>query len=155
MKTVRKPATEGESPELAPAGPPERSGRRQVILLVEDTDADRDLYGSLLWYNGYDVVHATDGDEAVERALEIGPDLILLDITLSGKMNGLEVARRLRQQGFSGPIIALSAHSEQEFGDAARAAGMGAYLEKPIDPFAVAREVMRRLGHAQPDGSGA
>lgn len=152
MEIVRGAAAEGDDPNAAPAGAPETAGRRQVILLVEDTDADRDLYGSLLWYNGYEVVHAADGGEALERALELRPDLILLDISLPGPMNGIEVARRLREEGFSGPILALSAHSEQELGPAAREAGMAAFLEKPIDPFAVTREVMRRIGYARPDG---
>ena len=141
-----------EQRELAPPGAADSVGRRQTVLIVEDTDADRDLYGSLLWYNGYDVLHAANGEEALERVLESPPDLVLLDIRLPGPMDGIEVARRLRQDGFDGPIVALSACSEQELGPAAQEAGMTGFLEKPIDPFTVAREVMRRIGYARPPG---
>jgi two-component system, OmpR family, response regulator ResD len=125
---------------------------RQVILLVEDTEADRDVYGGLLWYNGYDVVHVGDGPSAMERALELQPDLILLDIILPGELDGLEVARRLRARGMKTPIIALSAHSSDEFGDRVEDARVDAYLEKPIDPFSVVREVIRRVGLARTAG---
>lgn len=122
--------------------------RRRVILLVEDNEADRDVYGGLLWYNGYDVVHAGDGAAAVESALRSPPDLVLLDISLPGGMSGLEVAKRLREHGLVTPIVALTAHPQEELGDAARDAGMVGYLEKPIDPFAVVKEVVRRVGFA-------
>lgn len=136
-----------------PRGPSVReasTGRRQVVLLVEDTDADRDMYGGLLWYNGYEVVHAADGETAVARALEVQPDLILMDLMLPGGMDGIETSRRLRRRGLDAPIVALSARSEAELGATARSAGIDAYLEKPIDPFSVVKEVMRRIGYARP-----
>lgn len=134
-------------------GSAEATAGRQLILLVEDTEADRDLYGGLLWYNGYDVVHVGDGPSAMERALELQPDLILLDIILPGEIDGLEVARRLRDNGMVTPIIALSAHSSDEFGDRVADARVDAYLEKPIDPFSVVREVIRRVGLARASGA--
>lgn len=140
-----RPQAEGAVGSNGPA-------RRQVILLVEDTEADRDVYGGLLWYNGYDVVHVDDGSSAMERALEIRPDLILLDIILPGELDGLEVARRLRDRGVQTPIIALSAHSADEFGDRVEDARVDAYLEKPLDPFSVVKEVIRRVGLARGAG---
>lgn len=94
-------ALENASGETRPTEPdrPNGSGRR-VVLLVEDNDADRDVYGGLLWYNGYDVVHAADGDEAVSRALELRPDIVLLDIRLAGELSGVDVAARLREEQF-------------------------------------------------------
>lgn len=138
-----------------PAGmPAEQPARRQVVLLVEDLDADRDMYGGLLWYNGYEVVHAADGESAIGMALEHHPDLILLDIGLPGGLDGLEVARRLREANLDIPICALTAHSMAELGDAARDAGVTVFLEKPMDPFAVVREVMRQIGYARRDANG-
>lgn len=157
MQPVKDTAHQGEGARLRPVTPvvtPEKPDRRQVVLLVEDNEADRDLYGSLLWYNGYEVVHATNGEEALRRALEIRPELILLDITLPGRMTGLDVARRLLEADFQAPIFALTAHSRQELGEAAREAGIVAFLEKPIDPFAVVKEVMRQIGYARPDENG-
>lgn len=129
-----------------------RDAERQTILLVEDTEADRDVYGGLLWYNGYDVVHVSDGPTAIQRAMEIRPDLILMDIMLAGSMDGLEVARALRERGLRMPIVALSAHSPDEFGERVVEAELDAYLEKPIDPFTVVREAIRRIGLARPSG---
>lgn len=133
------------------AGPPDR---RQVILLVEDHEADRDIYGGLLWYNGYDVIHAPDGASALEKASDFSPDLILLDIRLPGELNGLDVARTLRSQGLEAPIIVLSAVPQQEIRSAAAEAGVTAYIEKPVDPFVVVQEVMRRIGYARADDGG-
>lgn len=128
---------------------PEVEEGGKVILLVEDNEMDRQVYGRLLWYNGYTVLHARDGDSAISRALESLPDLIVLDMMLGGDMSGLDVAIRLREEGLDIPMIALSAVKREEFGTAIEDAGITAYLEKPIDPFAVVREVARRIGSAR------
>lgn len=125
--------------------------RRQVVLIVEDNDADRDVYGGLLWYNGYDVIHSPDGESAIESALEARPDLVLLDIRPAGAMSGLDVARTLRQRGCDVPMIVLSALSREEVGDAAAEASGSVFLQKPVDPFAVVKEVMHHIGPAMYD----
>ena len=124
--------------------------RRKVVLLVEDHEADRVMYGALLWYNGYTVLHAPDGESALLLAMETPPDVILLDIMLPGKLSGLDVAARLRGVGFEMPMIVLSAVAREDLGSAVERAGITAYLEKPITPFAVVREVLRRVGVATP-----
>jgi two-component system, cell cycle response regulator DivK len=139
--------THSTTPQHRPAARRPQTSGRHVILLVEDTEADRDMYGGLLWYNGYDVVPAEDGPTAIERALDIDPDLIVMDIMLGGEMDGLDVARTLRERGLRTPIIALSAHSSDEFGDRVAAAGLDAFLNKDVGPFAVVKEAMRRIGH--------
>lgn len=142
-----------ESPaaDAAPAGS-DAPRRGQVVLLVEDSEADREFYGRLLWYNGFDVIHAADGDAALARAVESTPDLILLDIMLPGAMNGLDVARRLRERGDRTPIVVLSGGPRDQLEAEARAAGVQSYLQKPIDPFAVVREVARHIGYARGGG---
>lgn len=135
--------------ETSEAAGPEVEEGGKVILLVEDNEMDRQVYGRLLWYNGYTVIHAPDGDSAIARALESRPDLIVLDMMLGGDMSGLDVAVRLREEGLDVPMIALSAVKREEFGSAIEDAGITAYLEKPIDPFAVVREVARRIGSAR------
>lgn len=123
--------------------------RSKVILLVEDNEMDREVYGRLLWYNGYSIVHAADGESAVAMALEARPDLIVLDMVLEGEMTGLDVAMRLKKEGLDVPMIALSAVSREELGAAVEEAGITAYLEKPIDPFEVVREVLRHIGDTE------
>jgi adenylate cyclase len=141
----------------APGGEPARAegtgsgDGRKLILLVEDNDADRDIYGGLLWYNGYDVIHAATGEEAVAKALDARPDLVLLDIRLAGELSGLDVARHLRAEGLDVPIIVLSAVPRDELGTATAEVGIRTYLEKPIDPFSVVRVVMKGVGTAQGD----
>lgn len=133
----------------------ERAGNgngRKVVLLVEDNDADRDIYGSLLWYNGFEVLHAANGEDALRMAVADRPDLILLDIMLPGELNGLDVAKRLRAEGLTTPIIVLSAVDRHQVGPEIDALDLSGYLEKPIEPLAVVREVIRRIGVAQ-DGA--
>jgi CheY-like chemotaxis protein len=125
--------------------------RRKLVLLVEDNRADRDIYGGLLWYNGYDVIHVATGEEAVAKVLDVRPDLVLLDIRLPGGLSGLDVARHLRGEGLDMPIIVLSAVPRDELGTAAAEVGIRTYLEKPIDPFSVVRVVMKGIGTAQGD----
>jgi two-component system, OmpR family, response regulator MprA len=138
----------GQAPTTGPSPDREDDSPKAVVLLVEDTEADREVYGELLWYNGYEVVHALDGEEALSKAESQAPDLVLLDMRLPGELDGLAVARRLRGRGVTVPIVGLSARPADEFGPAIEEAGIDAYLEKPIDPYAVVREVMRRIGHA-------
>jgi CheY-like chemotaxis protein len=107
-----------------------------------------------VWYNGYDVVPAEDGPSAIERALEIDPDLILVDIMLGGEMDGLDVARTLRDRGLRTPIVALSAHSRDEFGDRVTSAGVDAFMDKSDGPFAVVKETMRRIGQPRSGEAG-
>lgn len=111
---------------------------------------DREVYGRLLWYNGYGLVHAADGESAIALALDARPDIILLDMLLEGELTGLDVAVRLREEGIDVPMIALSGVKREEFGAAIEEAGITAYLEKPIDPFEVVREVLRHAGVSQP-----
>lgn len=134
----RSDASTGQTPERY----------RKRILLVEDNEADRDVYGGLLWYNGYEVLHVPDGESALAEFRESAPDLVLLDILLPG-ISGIEVARRLRAEGFAKPIILLSAVARDQLGEDITALGAAAYLEKPIDPFSVVREVMRLVGPSQ------
>lgn len=144
MDVVETPSDERREGPEAPG--PEGADQRGVILLVEDDEVDRELYGRLLWYNGYGLLHAADGESAIALALEARPDVILLDMLLEGELTGLDVAVRLRSEGLDVPMIALSAVKREEFGSAIEEAGITAYLEKPVDPYAVVREVLRSVG---------
>ena len=119
------------------------------ILVVEDEDA----LSTLLHYNldkeGYDVVLAADGEEALTLVSERLPDLIILDWMLP-KVSGIEVCRRLRQRAESRnvPIIMLTAKSEET--DRIRGLDTGAddYIVKPFamsELSARIRAVLRRI----------
>jgi len=88
----------------------------------------------LLEMAGYRVVEATDGEEAVEVALEERPALILMDLSLP-KLDGLAATRKIRKhKGFGKvPIVAVSAHDSPESRQEALDAGCNEYVAKPID----------------------
>ena len=122
---------------------------RPTILVVEDEDA----LATLLQYNlekeGYQVLVASDGEEALVSVDEKLPDLIILDWMLP-KISGIEVCRRLRQrpETRNAPIIMLTARGEES--DRIRGLDTGAddYVVKPVSMSELAarvRAVMRRL----------
>ncbi len=110
------------------------------ILVAED---EADLAMGLrdnLQFEGYEVIVAEDGEAACKAALEQSPDLILLDIMMP-KVDGLEVCRRVRQAGFTIPILMLTAKSQEI--DIVRGLEVGAddYIPKP---FSI-RELLARV----------
>jgi CheY-like chemotaxis protein len=124
---------------------------RPLILVAEGDPADLRLYSKVLWYNGFDVMTAGDGEEAVARALEHRPDLVLVDLLLPG-LTGIGVCERLRARGLKAPIVVLTARAEREFGHLARQAGCVGYLEKPISPLDVLHYVEDMVGRPPPPG---
>ena len=106
----------------------------KTVLVVEDFEDNRFMMRRLLEMSGYRVVEAVNGREAVERAVEVRPDLILMDLSLPF-LDGLAATRRIRQQdGLSRvPIVAVSAHDTADFHADALAAGCNEYVTKPID----------------------
>ena len=85
---------------------------KQRVLVVEDDEAIMLGLEENLKIAEYEVMAATDGNEALRRALEDRPDLILLDIMLPG-ISGYEVCRKLRDQGMQTPVIMLTARQDE------------------------------------------
>ena len=102
------------------------------ILIVEDHRDSREALSALFEAFGYRVVVATNGLEAVERALQERPDLIVMDIMMP-EIDGYAAARRIRSiPGFERtPIIAVTAIDNG--GELALQAGMSDYVRKPVD----------------------
>ncbi|MBA2503620.1 MAG: response regulator [Pyrinomonadaceae bacterium] len=116
-----------------------------TILVVEDFEDNRFMMRRLLEMSGYRVVEAENGEEAVTRAGEEQPDLILMDLSLP-LLDGLAATRRIRQNAElrDVPVIAVSAHDTADFHAEALAAGCNEYVTKPID-FDQLEEVLSRL----------
>lgn len=114
------------------------------ILVAEDHPDSRDALRTLLEACGYRVTVAADGEEAVERAIEGAPDLILMDLMMPG-VDGLEATRRLRdRREFSEtPIVALTAMEGGR--ERALGAGFDDFVSKPIDLQAFLRKLERWL----------
>lgn len=115
------------------------------VLLVEDTEDNRQMMRRLLEMSGYQVLEAINGEEAVKLASEERPRIILMDLSLP-LIDGLTATRRIRSSpGLSKvPIVAVSAHDTADFHSEALAAGCNAYITKPID-YPELEEIVNRL----------
>jgi len=116
--------------------------RTDVVLIVDDVPDNLSLLHDALDDAGYTVLVATNGEAALQRALQAVPDVILLDAIMPG-MDGFEVARRLKAQQETAhiPVIFMTGLSETEHVVAAFDAGGVDYVVKPIRP----REVLARI----------
>ena len=104
------------------------------ILLVEDNEMNRDMLSRRLVRNGFDVVMAVDGQQAVDMAASEKPAIILMDMSLP-VIDGWEAARRLKASPATArvPIVALTAHAMAGDREKALAAGCDDYDTKPVD----------------------
>lgn len=139
-----------------------------TILLVEDNLDNRTIYRVLLEHFGYQVHEAHNGQEALDQARTVLPDLILMDISIP-LIDGYEATRILKGDPATRaiPIIALTAHALKTDQERVEATGFDGYLAKPVEPKRVVEEVRRHLdgssadrgprrgGHAEDDGGGA
>lgn len=101
------------------------------ILLVDDDRLVLATVSAGLRDNGYEVVTAASGEEALEQVNQVFPDLVMLDMRMPG-MSGVETARALKQQN-QAPFVFLSAYGDEEVVQQAAAEGAFGYLVKPMD----------------------
>jgi len=125
---------------------------RKTVLVIEDHPGDRDIYGRILWYNGFHVLFAEDGEAGLQLAQERHPDLVLLDLELPG-IHGLEICSRLKQEDKTRdiPIVALTGRRLSEFGGNSEVLGYAHFLEKPKPPLQVLRVVEQLIGRPSSD----
>ena len=108
----------------------------KTILYIEDNEMNRKIVRDLLKRTKYTLIEAYDGEAGVAKALEMRPDLILMDIQLP-KISGLEATKRLRAETATAktPIIAITSFALSGDDVKAKEAGATAYLAKPYSPF--------------------
>ena len=125
------------------------SGVGPLILLVDDYVDNRALYARYLVYAGYRVDEATNGQEALEKASQIHPDLIVMDLSLP-VMDGWEATRRLKAnpQTKRIPVLALTGHALGDHEREANAAGCDGYVTKPCLPEDLAARINIMLAAA-------
>ena len=118
-----------------------------LILVVDDYQDAREMYAEYLQFSGFRVAEARNGNEAVERAFALKPDLILMDLSLPG-MDGWEATRRLKADEATKkiPIVALTGHALAGASEGARKAGCDSFVTKPCLPDDLVVEVRRMLG---------
>jgi phosphate regulon transcriptional regulator PhoB len=137
--------------EPAPPGPGQRLGR---VLVVEDEQDVAEMIRYNISKEGYDVAVVKNGADAIERARELRPDVVLLDIMIP-QLNGWEVCRRLKQEPRTRAIPVIMVTGRVEEGDKILGFEMGAddYITKPFSPrelVARIRAVIRRGAPAGP-----
>jgi CheY-like chemotaxis protein len=122
-----------------------RQTARGRILIVEDTRDTRALLKAVFEAEGYEVLEAADGIEAVEVALAELPDAIIMDMSLP-RIDGNTAVKIIRREPAlrSTPVIACTAHNQWEWRGKSIVAGCDAFITKPID-FAQLRAVLAQL----------
>ena len=125
-----------------------------LVLVVEDYQDAREMYAAYLQFSGFEVAEATNGLEAIEKSLELMPDIILMDLALP-KMDGWEATRRLKLDDRTKhiPIVALTGHALAGHAEGARQAGCDAFVTKPCLPDALVAEIQRMLAARRGDAS--
>jgi signal transduction histidine kinase/AmiR/NasT family two-component response regulator len=157
------------SPSEASPGPQTPDGRTKLncrILLAENVPDNQRLISRLLRRAGAVVTIAANGREAMEKALASYPgwgrryddptepfDLVLMEMEMP-VMNGYETTRRLRAEGYLGPILALTAHAMSQDRRKCLDAGCDDYMSKPIDGNLLVATVAKHAARVRGQGSG-
>ena len=122
-----------------------KAGRPRVLLVDDYPDA-REMYSEYLEFSGFDVVEAANGMEALQRAVDEAPDIILMDLSLP-VMDGWEATRRLKADERTAgiPVVALTGHALAGISEGAKKAGCDAFVTKPCLPEDLVKEIRRVL----------
>ena len=114
------------------------------ILVADDERSTAELFALILTYTGYDVVVAYDGEEALRKAREAEPDVLLLDEKMPLR-RGSEVAKELRADPANADKVVVLFSSVDESESNWRAAGADLFLQKPIDIRSLPQVVQRLI----------
>ena len=122
-----------------------------LILVVDDYEDAREMYAEYLRFSGFRVAEARNGNEALEQAFTLMPDLILMDLSLPG-MDGWEATRQLKadERTRQIPVVALTGHALAGASEGAKKAGCDSFVTKPCLPDDLVVEVRRMLSMARP-----
>ena len=116
------------------------------MLVVDDYPDAREMYSEYLEFSGFDVIQAVNGIEALQRAVDAAPDIILMDLSLP-VMDGWEATRRLKADKRTAPIpvVALTGHALAGISEGAKKAGCDAFVTKPCLPEDLVKEIRKIL----------
>ena len=118
------------------------------ILYIEDYEAQRDVLVWLLELYGYEVDAACNGEDGVKKARECRPDVVLMDILMPGRIDGLAAIRQLRSGPDTAdiPIIVVSAWGSAKHKQQALQAGANVHFTKPVPIDELTAAINRHLG---------
>ena len=117
-----------------------------LILVVDDYEDAREMYAEYLRFCGFRVAEARNGNEALEQAFALMPDLILMDLSLPG-IDGWEATSQLKADPRTRhiPVVALTGHALAGASESAKKAGCDSFVTKPCLPDDLVVEVKRML----------
>lgn len=130
-------STDGDA-LIAPSSP--------VVLIVEDDPTIRRFYQRVFELDGFVTDEAHNGLQALEKAIQSAPDLVLTDIAVPG-IDGIELCRRLRahQSTRDIPVLAVTGYADRQYPDRARDAGADHVIVKPCEAKTLVAEARRLL----------
>ena len=125
---------------------PRREDGLPRVLIVDDDKVIQQLLEVNLELEGYEIAKASNGEEALSRVRDFGPDLVLLDVMMP-KVDGREVCRRMKADPAMAeiPVIFLSARAQDMDVESGLELGASAYITKPFDPVELLDTVSRVL----------
>ncbi len=116
----------------------------RTILVVDDDPSIRALITTTLEdIADFELVEAPDGQQAIETASQLSPEIVFLDLEMGPGLDGVETCRRLRSQPSTADcrIVMLTGYNDDEIEDRARGAGVDLFLTKPFSPLGLLRLV--------------
>jgi CheY-like chemotaxis protein len=116
----------------------------RTILVVDDDPSIRALITTTLEdIADFELVEAPNGQEAIEAASQLSPEIVFLDLEMGPGLDGVETCRRLRSQPSTADcrIVMLTGYNDDEIEDRARGAGVDLFLTKPFSPLGLLRLV--------------
>jgi two-component system, cell cycle response regulator DivK len=127
------------------------SDHAPLVLVVDDYQDAREMYAEYLSFSGFRVEEASNGAEALQKAVALVPDVILMDLSLPG-MDGWTATRALKsdERTLHIPVVALTGHALAGASESARQAGCDAFVTKPCLPEELVVELRRVLQRAEP-----
>jgi len=125
-------------PDSTEAAPPSK-----LVLVVDDNRSNADMLAMFLRMEGMEVATAYDGQEAFEKAREMKPHFVIMDIGMP-VMDGLESARKMRESGINAVLVAFSGWGMEADKQRATEAGFDHHLTKPVAPAAVREVIFRK-----------
>jgi two-component system cell cycle response regulator DivK len=141
-----KPSRRRTDP-LPEGATPAAGGEVPLILVVDDYEDNREMYSQYLEFTGLRVAEAANGKEALAKAAEVMPDLIVMDLSLPG-VDGWEATRTIKRDPKLKDVLvlALTGHALEGASQSAKDAGCDGFLTKPCLPEDLHREIERMLG---------
>ncbi|WP_141592338.1 response regulator [Myxococcus sp. AB056] len=132
--------------DMPTAKEPAAGGNKKRVLVVDDFDDAREMYAEYLEFVGFEVDTARNGVEAVAKASEGEPDIILMDLSLP-VMDGWEATRRIKQDSRTRdiPVMALTGHVLAGNAEHARDAGADEFVAKPCLPQDLENKIRNML----------